>query len=86
MFAVQYWTECFTAVDAEETYKKLGESDLCVDGMGGPLALSVYRTNPCGKNRLEIVKYILNVIYEFPRITMNLIWLGWRMYHKNIFF
>ena len=42
VFAVQNEMECFTAADAEETYKKHGESNVCYNGRGGSLAQNVY--------------------------------------------
>lgn len=42
VFAIQYNTECRTATDAADTYKKYGESDRCREGRGGSWANSVY--------------------------------------------
>ena len=35
-------TECFTAVDAGDTYQQYGKSDSCRDGKGGFRAQNVY--------------------------------------------
>ncbi|KAL5252434.1 hypothetical protein ACHWQZ_G015267 [Mnemiopsis leidyi] len=43
VFAVQYFTQCFTAADAAETYNKYGESSGCVNGRGGGWAQNVYQ-------------------------------------------
>ena len=43
VFAVQYNTECFTAANAAETFKKYGESSGCRNGRGGGWAQNVYQ-------------------------------------------
>ena len=45
VFAVQDNKECFTAADAEKTYKKHGESNVCYNGRGGFKAQNVYLVN-----------------------------------------
>ena len=47
VFAIQATTQCFTAADAEETYKKHGRADTCQDGVGGGWAQDVYRITTC---------------------------------------
>ena len=47
VFGVQAGVQCFTAADAEETYKKHGISTNCKDGVGGIWALDVYKIVPC---------------------------------------
>ena len=47
VFGVQNGKECFTAADAEETYKKHGPKTNCKDGVGGDWALNVYKIVPC---------------------------------------
>ena len=43
VFAVQYNTECFTAEDAQETYKIYGVSSVCdPNGRGGSWSQNVY--------------------------------------------
>ena len=49
VFAVQYNTECFTAADADETFKQYGESTACVNGRGGTWAQNVYQVTCEGK-------------------------------------
>ena len=43
VFAVQYNSECFTAPDAEHTYRKYGGANNCAHGRGGGWANSVYK-------------------------------------------
>ena len=45
VFAVQENKECFAAANAEETYKKHGESNVCYNGRGGFFAQNVYLVN-----------------------------------------
>ena len=47
VFAVQFWTECFTAPDAEKTYHKYGQATNCQDGVGRDWANDVYKIIPC---------------------------------------
>ena len=47
VFAVQYKIECFTAVDAERTYRKYGAASNCKNGVGGDWALDVYKIVSC---------------------------------------
>ena len=47
VFGVQAGDECFTAVNAEDTYQKHGQSRDCSDGKGGGWALDVYRITNC---------------------------------------
>ena len=48
VFAVQDNKECFTAADAEKTYKKHGMSNVCYNGRGGFKAQNVYLVNGQG--------------------------------------
>ena len=48
VFAVQASKACFTAPDAESTYKKYGPATNCKDGVGGPWANDVYKIVTCG--------------------------------------
>ena len=54
VFAVQNERECFTAADAEETYKKHGESNVCYNGRGGSLAQNVYLVD-CQGNVIRVI-------------------------------
>jgi hypothetical protein len=58
VFAVQYDKECFTAENAEATYKIHGPSDKCnANGRGGEWAQNVYKIS-CdrpGKSRLILI-------------------------------
>ena len=45
VFAVQYNSECFTAPDAEHTYRKYGGANNCAHGRGGGWANSVYKVS-----------------------------------------
>jgi len=47
MFAVQYNRQCFTAANAEKTYKKYGKSRNCVDGKGGAWSFNAYIADSC---------------------------------------
>ena len=47
VFAVESDDECYTAADAEETYKKHGISDNCRNGVGGIWTLDVYKIVNC---------------------------------------
>ena len=47
VFGLQTGAQCYTAADAEETYKKHGTYDQCNDGVGGSWALDVYKIVPC---------------------------------------
>jgi len=47
VFAVQFGTECFTAVNAAMTYQMYGPSEDCKDGRGGAWAQNVYKTGSC---------------------------------------
>ena len=42
VFAVEYGKECFTAMDADKTYTKYGESEKCKDGRGGGWSFNAY--------------------------------------------
>jgi hypothetical protein len=47
VFAVQYNIQCFTAADAESTYKKYGDATNCKNGVGGSYAQDVYKIKSC---------------------------------------
>ena len=47
VFAVQAKNQCFTAPDAESTYKKYGPATNCQDGVGGVWANDVYEIVTC---------------------------------------
>ena len=47
VFGLQYGKSCYTAADAELTYKKHGPKTNCKDGVGGFWALDVYKIVPC---------------------------------------
>ena len=59
VFAVQYGRECFTSLDAHQTYKKYGRSTACsTDGRGGDWAQNVYQISCIKGKRLIILLYI----------------------------
>ena len=56
-FAVQSQDECFTAVDAGQTYNKYGTSTKCGNqGVGGDWAQNVYKIVPCTRGIVEHFK------------------------------
>ena len=44
VFAMQSDDECFTSINAKDTYQKYGKSEKCIsNGLGGDLAQNVYK-------------------------------------------
>ena len=58
VFAVESDDECYTAADAEETYKKHGASNNCHDGVGGIWTLDVYKIVHCPAGILLFLKLL----------------------------
>ena len=49
VFAIQYGGECFTASNADQTYRKYGHANNCKNGTGGGWAQNVYTTGGISK-------------------------------------
>ena len=47
IFGLEVGVECYTAADAELTYKKYGPATNCTGGVGGQWALNVYKIVDC---------------------------------------
>ena len=63
VFAVQHWTECYTAPDAESTYNKQGPATNCRDGVGEAWANYVYKIVSC-KPGYSFFVIFSNIIIE----------------------
>ena len=62
--SVQFGTECFTAINADQTYQMYGPAENCKDGRGGYWAQSVYKTGSCPGIKLHIKVVITTVLNE----------------------
>ena len=47
VFGLEVGEECYTAADAEQTYKMYGPATNCTGGVGGQWALDVYNIASC---------------------------------------
>ena len=61
VFAVQYKTQCFTAPDAESTYKKYGSATNCQAGVGGVWANDVYKIVTCEPGKTNILQQPISI-------------------------